>query len=228
MKTLGKDIKNKKKIKIAIFIASLTLIQACSGYSFKKQTNPFEHYGIRSISVPNFYNKSQLPRASGILTSYFIEMMGQFKGLKIYNGENAKADAYLIGIVHSADEKHKAYLADTVQLASAVAPDNIGEREDFLVPSRTMVKASLSIYLIRNSNYSQVQYLLQKGSNIFESTEMVFARTMPIDFRFQRQLLNQEAQAVNQTQSMGSYEQSLRTSAESITQTFRSEMLLTF
>jgi hypothetical protein len=155
-------------------------------------------------------------------------MMAQFKGLKVFNGENDKADAYFIGIVTSADEKHKAYLVDTVQLASVAAPDNIGEREDFLVPSRTKIKANLNIYLIRNSNYAQVQYLLHKSPNIFESTEVVFARTMSLDFRFQRQLLNSEAQSVNQTQSMGSYEQSLRATAQGVAQTFRSEMLLTF
>lgn len=228
MKTLGEAL--KVIILLKKFFATLTLLVfvGCSGYAFKNQTNPFEHYAIRSISVPNFYNRSQLPRASAVLTSQFIEMMAQFKGLKVYTGENEKADAYLIGIVSSSDEKYKAYTADTVQLASAVASQNIGVREDFLIPSRTRVQARLSLYLIRNSNYSQVQYLLNKTSVPFEKLEVVFARQMALDFRFQRQLLNGEAQAVNQTQSMGSYDQSLRTVAQSIAESFRSEMLLTF
>lgn len=223
--TIGKALNLK-------FLTAYCIIVLCSagcaGYAFKRQSNPFDQYGIKSISVPNFYNKSQLPRASGILTSQFIEMISQFKGLKVYTGENESADAYLIGIVRSENEKHKAYVADTVQLASQVAPNNIGTREDFLVPSRTRIKAQLELYLIRNSNYSQVQYLLNKTPVLYESVELVFARTMPIDFRFQRQLLNYEAQAVNQTQSMGSYDQSLRSTAESLAQGFRSEMLLTF
>ena len=206
----------------------LLLGQGCAGYAFKRQNNPFDHYGIRSISVPNFYNKSQLPRASVVLTSEFIEMISQFKGLKVYTGENENADAYLIGIVRSENEKHKSYKVDTVQLASQVAPNNIGKREDFLIPSRTKVKAYLELYLIRNSNYSQVQYLINKTPVLFDQVEVVFGRTIPMDFRFQRQLLNGEAQAVNQTQSMGSYDQSLRATAESLAQSFRSEMLLTF
>lgn len=225
MKALG-EVNNYKKI--LIILSVLTFIQGCAGYAFKKQNNPFEHYGIRSISVPNFYNKSQLPRASSILTSQFIEMMSQFKGLKVYTGENSNADAYLIGIVRSDNEKVKTYFADTVQLASTVAGNNIGTREDFLIPSRTRVMATLELYLIRNSNYSQVQYLLNKTPVLFENVEVVFARNMALQFRFQRQLLSGEAQAVNQTQSMGSYDQSLRTTAQEVAQSFRSEMLLTF
>jgi hypothetical protein len=207
---------------------TILLLTGCAGYAFRKQSNPLDHYGIKAISVPNFYNRSQLPRASTILTSKFIEMFSGFKGLTVYTGENEKADAYLIGIVRSANEKFQTFKADGVQLASSVAKDNIGAREDFLVPSSTSVFASVELYLVRNSNYSQVQYLLNKTSTPFENIEVVFARQFPLSFKFQRVLLNGEAQAVNQTQSMGSYDQSLRTTAEGLADSFRYEMLLTF
>lgn len=64
--TIGKAISFKS---IALCSIVLGFLTGCAGYAFKQQSNPFEHYGIKSISVPNFYNKSQLPRASVALTS---------------------------------------------------------------------------------------------------------------------------------------------------------------
>lgn len=209
-------------------ILVIILLPGCSGYSFRKQKNPFEHYGIKSVAIPNFYNRSQLPRASSVFTSTFIDMFSRFKNLSVYTGENENADAYLIGIINSPNERHKTYSQEGVQLASSVAKANIGLREDFLVPSSTKVNATVDFYLIRNSNYEQIKYLINRAEKPFENIEVVLARKIPINFTFQRVLLNGESQAVNQTQSMGSYDQSLKSSAQDIADSFRYEVLLTF
>lgn len=222
-------MKKTRKHSFLFFCIVLVLtFSSCAGYSFRKQKNPLEHYGIRSISIPNFYNRSQLPRASAIFTSTFVDMFARFKNLNVYTGENENADAYLIGVISSPNEKHITFTQEGVQLASSVSKDNIGTREDFLVPSSTNVKAKVEFYLIRNSNYEQVKYLMNKSDDPFANAEVVFARELPMEFTFSRALFNGEAQAVNQTQSTGNYEQSLRSSAQSIADSFRYEILLTF
>ncbi len=52
---------------------------SCSGYRFQSKSNPFAQYGIRSISVPMFYNKSNFADVSGPFTREIYKTLLEFK-----------------------------------------------------------------------------------------------------------------------------------------------------
>ena len=79
------------------------LLFSCAGYELRDRENPFEVKGIKSISVPMFVNKTNLNSVSNNFSKEVISMLENFKGLKVYSGNDGKSDAVLLGVVYTAD-----------------------------------------------------------------------------------------------------------------------------
>lgn len=79
------------------------LLYSCAGYELRDRENPFEVKGIKSISVPMFVNKTNLNSVSNNFSKEVISMLENFKGLKVYSGNDGKSDAVLLGVVYTAD-----------------------------------------------------------------------------------------------------------------------------
>ncbi len=75
-------------------------LASCAGYRFQEKNNPFAQYGVKSISVPMFYNHSLFPNISAPMTKEVYQMLSSFSGLKLSSGHE-EADAVLVGIITS-------------------------------------------------------------------------------------------------------------------------------
>ena len=82
----------------------LFVITGCSGYRFSQQENPLSQYGIQSLSVPMFYNYSNLSEVHTDFTRETYRLLTGFSGLKLNNGYNKNSDAVLIGILKSPEK----------------------------------------------------------------------------------------------------------------------------
>ena len=81
-------------------ILLILLCSSCAGYRFQDKENPFKQYGIRSLSIPMFFNQSSHSNISGMFTKEIYKMISEFDNLKVYGG-GSSGDAVLIGIIES-------------------------------------------------------------------------------------------------------------------------------
>src|SRR5665648_239852 len=105
----------------------LLVITGCSGYRFSQQENPLSQYGIQSLSVPMFYNYSNLAEFHADFTRETYRLLTNFSGLKLVNGYSRNSDAVLIGIIKSPEKLAETVRATNPRLAQEKARDAIGE-----------------------------------------------------------------------------------------------------
>jgi len=156
--------KLKFKLKLILNIPVVLLVfvlflQGCAGYKFVQQRNPLERYGIKSITIPMFLNKSLIPGINGHFTREISRMLSEYPGLKIYGGENKKADAILLGIVSSPQKRRLVYRPISLVETEGDRQDAIGDRRAFAIPTSNTVHASLKVILVRNPNLLDIELI---------------------------------------------------------------------
>ena len=82
---------------------------SCAGYRLRKRENPLSNDGVRSISIPMFFNQSNIPNASSIFTREFFKIFHEFNQLKVYSGDSPQSDALLIGIITSPKRRRETF-----------------------------------------------------------------------------------------------------------------------
>ncbi len=127
----------------------LILQAACSGYRFKKQTNPFENFGVKTIAIPLFLNQSSLPNTSAIFTQEISLLLSQYPDLKIVSDVH-QADAVLVGVIDSLDKYSETLKTTGHKITNSVAPKSLAGRSDFFVPFSSEVKLMVNFILIRD------------------------------------------------------------------------------
>lgn len=213
-------------------ILSLTLMLcavSCAGYKVLDKSNPFAQYEIKSISIPMFYNRSNLALSTGVITESIVNVLSNFKGLKIYTGYNPNADAVLLGVVGSKQE-----LAESIYKSGNRSVKNTygdvvdSTREDFYLPSGAVVRLSLRLTIIKHPSEEEIRFLQSKFGDKVLSSKIVFNETMALSSSYTNKSFDASGLAVTGTHNEYLKSNALSTIAKNAANTFRDIILYAF
>lgn len=213
------------------FIVVLLLITACSGYRFNQQDNPLAQYGVKSLSVPMFYNYSNLPEVSGHFTKEIYRLLTSYSGLKLKSGYHQDTDAVLIGIINSPEKMIETEAPANLRVAQSRASDAIGDkREKFYIPGTSEVKLSLQIILIKKPTEEELTLLRSGLSDKIQLTsKVIFNETLPLRSQFTREVFDKnQGLEVTGTQNAGLQRKIVRNLAEQAALSVRDLILYAF
>lgn len=166
----------------------MILFSGCAGYTVRNNFNPFKEYGISSITVPTFYNKSIVADFTPALTREFILMLNKYPGLTVYSGNNQNADAVLVGVLYSGKHRSSVYTNLQDRITDGRLKQSIGDREAFNVPYKLGYNMNLVVYLIKRPTKEEIE-LLQTGLNeeiLAKHSKVVMSNNIPIYYTYAR------------------------------------------
>jgi hypothetical protein len=183
----------------------LIILAGCSGYRFSQQENPLAQYGIQSLSVPMFYNYSNLSEVHTDFTRETYRMLTAFPGLKLKPGYNKNTDALLIGIVKSPEKLVETVQASNLRLAQKKAQNAIGtDREKFSVPGTSYVNLYLHVILIKKPTEEEIALLKSGiGPKIKSTSKVLFNEIIPLRIQYTREIMDDEGVDIIGTQNHG-------------------------
>jgi hypothetical protein len=214
------------------YIFFILILASCSGYRFRRTKNPFAPYGITKLSMPMFINRTPLPQVTGPITREFIELFNGFPDLKLFQGENAKGDALLLGIIYSDKDIRNTITPESRQF---VASGDVGTRRRFLIPAQSKLTLSLRLVLIKDPNYFDKKLLTSDlGKFIKSNPKVIFDKTLELSQHFNRANIGKEGNGVdaggvvNFTNNKGSEKVMVALAAEEAVKNFKELVLYAF
>lgn len=176
--------------RIILFLTAVLVLTSCSNYRLLYRKNPLGMYGINSVSIPMFFNKSNIPNTAPIFTREFYKYLSSFQNLKIYSGINPKADAVLLGIIDSPKSiRDTISVTDTKFTSTVVEETDIGVRRDFFTPTQNQVNLVLRLVLIKNPTSNDIKAFqgnLPKGKVVHP--KVIFNEEITLQTAFDREL----------------------------------------
>ena len=219
---------------ILLNLVSVILL-SCAGYRFSHRENPLGHYRISSVSIPMFLNRSVLPNLSGPLTKEITLLLTGYPSLKVYTGDDARADAILLGIITS--EKNVNSVIQTTQtkvIFDGELKDSIGSRGKFSVPTQSSYSIKLQMILIRDPTIGDIALMTSElaANAEIRHPKVIFNAVLPLSTSFSRIVAaNTESSGagpVNFTKTNALFEKSEKELAKVAAQTFKEEVLDAF
>ena len=170
---------------LPVFLAT----SSCGGYHFVHGGNPFEEYGIESVSIPMFFNKSTLPHVSAPFTAEFFNLLASYPELEVHSGLNPAADAVLLGIISSPHTLKETVAVEATKRAKTLVEEkDLGARRDFFTPSRNQVELELRVVLIKNPNWREVEFFqTDLGQKVKKHPKLIFNRKIALTESFDRE-----------------------------------------
>jgi hypothetical protein len=207
----------------------LVIITSCAGYSFKEKNNPFNQFGIESISVPMFYNHTNFPALSGVFTKEIFHTLSDFKELMIYSGMET-TDAVLIGVIESADKKRETVITDgRKSVKNMYGEDIIGEnREDFLLPTTNLLNIRLRLIVIKHPTIEEIKFFQTEIGSKALSSKVIFNEVVNLKTSYTLNELDQSAISVLGTQNRSIQRETLHNLALSAANSFKDMILYAF
>jgi hypothetical protein len=208
----------------------LLILTSCSGYRFSQQENPLSQYGIQSLSVPMFYNYSNLSEVHTDFTRETYRLLTGFSGLKLINGYSKDADALLIGIIKSPEKLSETIRASNLRLAKNKAGNAIGgARQDFYIPGTSDVTLYLQVIVIKKPTEEELALLSSGiGDKISTSSKIIFNDLIPLKTQFTREVLDNRGVEIIGTQNQGVQRKALKSLAEQASVSIRDMILYAF
>lgn len=187
------------------FLLFIFLLIGCSGYRFTQQENPLSQYGIQSLSVPMFYNYSNLPDVSADFTRETYTLLTGFSGLRLQSGYHPDMDAVLIGIIKSPEKLTETMRRGSSRVAQTATPNAIGtERRKFSVPGSTVLSLSLQVIVIKKPTEEELALLKSGiGDQVKLTSKIIFNDTIPLTAQYTREYLDSPGTEVLATQNAG-------------------------
>ncbi len=194
------------------FLLLIFLLAGCSGYRFTQQENPLSQYGIQSLSVPMFYNYSNLPDVSSDFTRETYSLLMGFAGLKLRSGYNTSSDAVLIGIIKSPEKLAETLKRGSSRVANEITPKSIGDkRQKFSIPSTTNINIYLQVIVIKKPTEEELALLKSGiGDQVKLTSRIIFNETIPLAAAFTREYLDESGTQVIATQNSGVQRKTLK------------------
>lgn len=208
----------------------LCFLVGCSGYRFTQQENPLSQYGIQSLSVPMFYNYSNLPEVTGDFTRETYRMLSGFSGLKLVSGYSNNTDAVLICIIKSSEKVSETLIPGNLRVAQEKAGTAIGnQRDNFYIPGTTDINVHLQVILIKKPTEEEIA-LLQSGlgSQVRQNSKVIFNDIIPLNMQYTREILDAEGVQVVATQNAGVQRKTLKSMAEQAALSVRDMIIYAF
>lgn len=207
----------------------LFVITGCSGYRFSQQENPLSQYGIQSLSVPMFYNYSNLSEVHTDFTRETYRLLTGFSGLKLNNGYNKNSDAVLIGILKSPEKLAETVRASNLRVAEEKAKTAVAGRENFYIPGTSDVSVYLHVIVIKKPTEEEIALLKSGiGDQVKSTSRIIFNELIPLRIQYTREVLDNEGTQVIATQNLGVQRKSLKTLAENAAINVRDMILYAF
>ncbi len=202
-------------IKRSLFLIFFTC--SCSGYHFVSKKNPFSIYDIKTLAIPQFVNRSSIPRAASFCTKEFTSLLSSYPGLEIISGEGEKSDGILIGIVDGPQYQKNSFVIKSRLFTSDSLQDSIGQRQGLYLPHVAGNHFSLRLLLLKNE---------AKGSKI------LFDKTYPLSSDFTLSISStisvDDPGMVNNTKNKRLFLQNIEAMAINAANIFKSEMIDAF
>lgn len=217
------------KQKKLLILFSLVLVCSCADYRYQKQDNPFAQYGIKSLTVPMFYNHSNFSNVSASFTKEVFQMLAGFKGLRIESGKKS-TDATLIGIISSSDGLRDSRRGDETRAVKSIFGDEFIEgRNDFFVPSRNSLYMNLRIIVMKHPTEEEIKFLKSGiGEARVISSKIIFTEVIPVTASFTREIFSGAGNKVIGTQNRGAEKKTIKTMAKNAAVSFRDMILYAF
>jgi hypothetical protein len=207
----------------------LFICASCAGYSFKEKNNPFSQYGIKTLSVPMFYNHSNFSNLSGVFTQKIFHTLTDFKELKLYSGAQA-TDAILIGIIESPEKMKDAVVTESRTNSSNIYEEDVlgTNREEFLIPNVNSLRLKLRIIVVKHPTLEEIKFLQSKLGEKALSSKIIFNEVIDLKTNYTFTELESGGVEVLGSQNRGVKKDSLRKLATSAANSFKDMMLYAF
>lgn len=207
----------------------LWLLCSCSGYRFSQQENPLSQYGINSLSVPMFYNYSNLGEVSADFTRETYRMLMNFSALRLHSGYDKDSDAVMIAIIKSPDKLANTAATSSIVVAKEKTPDAVGSREKFSVPAATTLSLFINVIVIKKPTEEELALLKSGiGDKIKLTSRVIFNDTIPLTTTYTREILAKDGIDVNSTQNAGIQRKIVKNLAETAATSIRDMILYAF
>lgn len=202
---------------------------SCSGYRFQSNKNPFAQYSIKTLSVPMFYNKSNLGNVSGAFTTKIFRTLTPYSGLTLIEG-NGPADAVLIGVIESNEKRKDSILTETSRFVDGSFGNDFleGKRNDFLVPSSLRVMANLRIMVIKHPTQEEIEFLQTDTGAKALSSKVIFNEVIPLSAVVPLKRRSGESISVIGSQNRGVYKVGIDRMATQAALNFKNMILYAF
>jgi hypothetical protein len=212
------------------WIMIMLFLFGCSGYRFTQQNNPLSQYGIQSLSVPMFYNYSNMPEVTGHFTRETYKLLAGYSGLKLSTGYSENTDAVLIGIIRSREKTSNSQRPMSLRVAKNQAPRAVGaERGKFYVPGSTDLGIVLQLIIIKKPNEEELALLRSDlGPHITSNSRLIFNEMLPLNSQYTREILDRPGTEVIATQNAGLQRRTVKSLAESAATSIRDTILYAF
>lgn len=218
-----------------VFFLLLTLfLTSCAGYSFKDVENPLAQFGINSISIPVFINNSSLSGMTGPFTKEMALLFSKYPKLKVYNYENKKSDAILIGIINSPPKKRDAIINGNKIYPAGELADSFGDRNLFYLPLDSTYSVVVQFILIKGPSERELNFILDNKELLAQAKtpKIIINETFSLTQSYAHTLYGNQnpdmGGVVNFTNTRGHYHKSILDLAESVATRFEQEVLNAF
>lgn len=221
-----------------LLVVLLAFFTGCSGYHFKNIQGPLAKYGIKTIKIPMFLNKSAIPGLSGPLTRQFNVLMGSFPDLEVQLF--GTTDAIMLGVIESSLEMRKALLTTRERIIINDPTSNpwrnftsIGDRRKFWIPDMINMKLQLRIVLIKDPTNQEIEIIKSEyGRYIYDHPKVIFNKVISLEKGYTSEVFDilgvDPRGSLNFTQSMGNRESAIILLAEEAAYSFRESILYAF
>lgn len=208
----------------------LFLLSACSGYRFSQQDNPLSQYGIQSLSVPMFYNYSNMSEVHADFTRETYRLLTSFSGLKLINGYKKNADAVMIGIIKSPEKIAETIRPSNPRVAQGKAKESIGtKRERFYIPGTSDVQLFLQIIVIKKPTEEELALLKSGiGDQIKMTSKVIFNELIPLRIQYTREVMDGAGTQIIATQNLGVQRKIVKNLSEQAANSVRDMILYAF
>ena len=157
----------------------ILFISSCAGYKYRDKENPFMQFGIKSISVPMFYNHSNFANVEGVFTKEIYNTMLDYKGLKLLSGQK-NTDAVLVGIIETRDRRRDTVLPNAILSMENVygndvfSEDGAKKRDDVFLSTSNQITMTLRIIVIKQPTKEEIVFLSKKIGEKAIGSKIIF------------------------------------------------------
>lgn len=177
------------KLRVLSFmtLCFLSNLFGCAGYHFTTNNNPLIGYDIRSVAVPMFVNRTNIPGIAPMMTKEITLALNDYTGLKVFGGDDQSADAVMLGILESEDLNNQTFTTSESLFTNKNYKQAIGNREGFYFPVKTNYKFTLRIVFIKRPTAQELELLSgELGKSIKLHPKIVLQETLDVTGAFTR------------------------------------------
>lgn len=216
-----------------LLLSNLILGVSCGGYHFTTNNNPLIGYDIRSIAVPMFINRSNIPELAAPMTKEITLTLNDYDGLRVFSGDNKDADAVLIGIIESNDLINDTLKTSQYQFTDKTVKSSVGDRAPFYYPIESTYTLTFRVILIKRPTKQEMEMITSDlGKFMKVNPKVVLMDQYDLTSTFSRVVAEtstpESAGETNFTKNKGVLEKNLQETSVRAAQNFKQVVLNAF